>query len=39
MFDAPSDKEIVKVTITDKVVRGEEEAVVTRSPKSPRIGA
>ncbi|SDA23610.1 ATP-dependent Clp protease ATP-binding subunit ClpX [Ruminococcus sp. YE71] len=39
MFEAPSDKEIVKVTITDKVVKGEEEAQVTRSAKSPRIGA
>lgn len=39
MFDAPSDKEIVKVTVTDKTVKGEEEAEVTRSAKSPRLGA
>jgi ATP-dependent Clp protease ATP-binding subunit ClpX len=37
MFDSPSDKEITKVTITDKTVRGEEGALVTRTKSSPRL--
>lgn len=39
MFDAPSDKEIVKIVITDKTVKGEEPPQITRNVESPRLGA
>lgn len=39
MFNAPSDKEIIKIVITDKTIRGEEPPQITRNAESPRIGA
>jgi ATP-dependent Clp protease ATP-binding subunit ClpX len=39
MFDAPSDKSIVGITITGDSVTGEGKPVITRSEESPRIGA
>ena len=39
MFEAPSDKQITKVVITDKTVKGEEPPQITRSEDSPRLEA
>ncbi|MGN0601191.1 MAG: ATP-dependent Clp protease ATP-binding subunit ClpX [Oscillospiraceae bacterium] len=39
MFDAPSDEEIVGIKITADCVNGEAEPEITRSKKSPRLGA
>ena len=39
MFEAPSDEHIVGITITSDCVKGEAEPEITRSKKSPRIGA
>ena len=39
MFEAPSDEEIVGITITADCVKGEAEPEIVRSKKSPRIGA
>ena len=39
MFDAPSDEQIVGITITAECVKGEADPEITRSKKSPRIGA
>ena len=39
MFEAPSDEEIVAIRITAECVKGEAEPEITRSKKSPRIGA
>ena len=39
MFEAPSDEEIVAIRITAECVKGGAEPEITRSKKSPRIGA
>lgn len=39
MFDAPSDNEIVGITITADCVKGEAEPEITRAKSSPRKGA
>lgn len=37
MFDAPSDKSIVKITVTDKTIKGEEQPLIEHNEDSPRI--
>ncbi len=39
MFEAPSDKSIVSVTVTGESVKGESKPIISRSEDSPRIGA